>query len=340
MLLANPQDAGLLKAFTADSESAFNSVLERETAVSGASKASGAKAIDEAVDFGFDSASSAASQSSAPAGAADALSLLLKGSGSSSSASAQESRSEPAALNKVVQLTGFSDTIYAETYVQVRQKEIFLDLLLVNQTEETLQAVSLDLNCSGDLKLTEKPPTLTLPPFSFASAKAVVRVTATNHGQIFGCISFLSGPTGQEADSVILAEIKIDVLEYVQPASLPESRFRDQWVLLEWENKISIKVPQLGLRQFMDFLMAAGHLTAITPNAGLEAGAAFLACNLYARSIFDEEILANICLEHTSNGQGSDGDLIKGHLRLRSKTQGLAVAYGDKLNLLIQQLGK
>lgn len=37
-------------------------------------------------------------------------------------------------LNKVSQLTGFSDPVYAEAYVHVNQYDIVLDVLIVNQT--------------------------------------------------------------------------------------------------------------------------------------------------------------------------------------------------------------
>lgn len=40
-------------------------------------------------------------------------------------------------LNKVTQLTGFSDPVYAEAYVHVNQYDIVLDVLIVNQTGET-----------------------------------------------------------------------------------------------------------------------------------------------------------------------------------------------------------
>ena len=49
----------------------------------------------------------------------------------------------PNALSKVTQLTGFSDPVYAEALVHVNQYDIVLDVLIVNQTEDTLQ------NCHG-----------------------------------------------------------------------------------------------------------------------------------------------------------------------------------------------
>ena len=42
-------------------------------------------------------------------------------------------------LNKVEQLTGFSDPVYAEAFVNVNQYDIVLDVLVVNQTADTLQ---------------------------------------------------------------------------------------------------------------------------------------------------------------------------------------------------------
>lgn len=47
---------------------------------------------------------------------------------------------------------------------------------------------------------------------------------------------------------------------------------------------------------------------------------------MYARSIFGEDALANICLE-------KQGESITGHIRIRSKTQGIALSLGDKITL-------
>ena len=52
-------------------------------------------------------------------------------------------------LNKVTQLTGFSDPVYAEAYVNVNQYDIVLDVLIVNQTTDTLQNLTLELATLG-----------------------------------------------------------------------------------------------------------------------------------------------------------------------------------------------
>ena len=49
----------------------------------------------------------------------------------------------------MVQLTGFSDPVYAEAYVNVNQYDIVLDVLVVNQTPDTLQGLALELATLG-----------------------------------------------------------------------------------------------------------------------------------------------------------------------------------------------
>ena len=58
---------------------------------------------------------------------------------------------------QVTQLTGLSDPVYSEAYVNVNQYDIVLDVLIVNQTRDTLQNCTLELATLGDLKLVEKP---------------------------------------------------------------------------------------------------------------------------------------------------------------------------------------
>ena len=50
----------------------------------------------------------------------------------------------------MTQLTGFSDPVYAEAYVHVNQYDIVLDVLVVNQTSDTLQNCTLELATLGE----------------------------------------------------------------------------------------------------------------------------------------------------------------------------------------------
>lgn len=55
-------------------------------------------------------------------------------------------------------------------------------------------------------------------------------------------------------------------------------------------------------------------------------GSNFLAANLYARSVFSEDALVNVSVEKKED---SDGKL-SGYIRIRSKTQGIALSLGDR----------
>ena len=50
------------------------------------------------------------------------------------------------------------------------------DVLLVNQTSNTLQNLCLDFATLGDLKLVERPGVYTIAPHGFQSIKATIKV--------------------------------------------------------------------------------------------------------------------------------------------------------------------
>lgn len=110
------------------------------------------------------------------------LSFLFPASGNTDTSSPNSK------LNKVTQLTGFSDPVYAEAYVHVNQYDIVLDVLIVNQTSDTLQNCTLELATLGDLKLVERPHPVVLAPHDFCNIKANVKVSSTENGIIFGNI--------------------------------------------------------------------------------------------------------------------------------------------------------
>lgn len=67
-------------------------------------------------------------------------------------------------------------------------------------------------------------------------------------------------------------------------------------------------------------------MNCLTPDHALSGDCGFLAANMHARSIFGEDALANICLEKVEGK-------VTGHIRIRSKTQGIALSLGDKITL-------
>eukprot|EP00054_Salpingoeca_dolichothecata_P011315 m.62853 g.62853 ORF g.62853 m.62853 type:complete len:943 (-) comp19406_c0_seq3:1913-4741(-) len=230
-------------------------------------------------------------------------------------------------LNKVFQLSGFSDPVYAEAYVHVHQYDIMLDVLVVNQTSDTLQNLTLELATLGDLKLTEKPGQHTIGPHDFCNIKANVKVSSTETGIIFGNIVYDVSGAASDRNCVVLNDIHIDIMDYITPAFCTDVEFRSMWAEFEWENKVAVRTSIPTLRGFLDHLMACTNMRCLTPPSALEGDCAFLAANLYARSVFGEDALANLSIEKTSDGQ------VTGHIRIRSKTQGIALSLGDKITL-------
>ncbi|KAG9054126.1 coatomer subunit beta [Serendipita sp. 407] len=140
-------------------------------------------------------------------------------------------------LSSVIQLTGFSDPVYAEAYVKVHGFDILLDVLIVNQTTTTMQNLCLEFATLGDLKLVERPSTHTLGPHSFHSVKTSIKVSSTESGVIFGNIIWESGTT---ETCVVLSDIHIDIMDYIKPATCTETQFRSMWTEFEWENRVNV----------------------------------------------------------------------------------------------------
>ncbi|KAL2795734.1 adaptin N terminal region-domain-containing protein [Aspergillus keveii] len=226
-------------------------------------------------------------------------------------------------LSRVVQLTGFSDAVYAEAYVTVHQFDIVLDVLLVNQTLETLQNLSVEFATLGDLKVVERPSTHNLGPRDFLNVQATVKVSSTDTGVIFGNIVY-DGASSTETHVVILNDIHADIMDYIQPAHCTETQFRTMWTEFEWENKVNINSKAKTLREFLKQLMESTNMACLTPEGSLLGDCQFLSANLYARSVFGEDALANLSIEK----EGEDGP-ITGFVRIRSRSQGLALSLGS-----------
>ena len=188
-------------------------------------------------------------------------------------------------LSRVVQLTGFSDPVYAEAYVQVHQFDIILDVLLVNQTTETLQNLSVEFATLGDLKVVERPLTQSLAAHDFLNVQSTIKVSSTDTGVIFGNVVY-DGPSSTESNVVILNDLHVDIMDYIQPATCTETQFRTMWTEFEWENKVNINSKAKSLRAFLEQMMASTNMTCLTPEASLQGDCQFLSANLYARSVF------------------------------------------------------
>lgn len=233
-------------------------------------------------------------------------------------------------LNKVTQLTGFSDPVYAEAYVHVNQYDIVLDVLIVNQTGSTLQNCTLELATLGDLKLVERPQPVVLAPKDFCNIKANVKVASTENGIIFGNIVYDVSGAASDRYVVVLNDIHIDIMDYIVPASCTDTEFRQMWAEFEWENKVSVYTNLTDLHEYLNHLLKSTNMKCLTPVKALSGQCGFMAANMYARSIFGEDALANLSIEKPYNKPDAP---VTGHIRIRAKSQGMALSLGDKINM-------
>lgn len=232
-------------------------------------------------------------------------------------------KSSTSQLDKIVPLTGFSDPVYAEASIQVHQFDVVLDVLVVNQTTETLRNLSVEFATLGDLKVVDKPSTTNVGPHGFHKVTTTIKVTSADTGVIFGNIVY-EGHHSDKSTIVILSDVHVDIMDYIKPASCSEVSFRKMWNEFEWENKITIKSKLSSLESFLQSVLKETNMKCLTPGAVGGEECQFLSANLYAKSSFGEDALANLCIEKKNGG-------ITGHVRIRSKGQGLALSMGDKV---------
>lgn len=241
------------------------------------------------------------------------LTQALAGRTGSSEASASANK-----LNKVTQLTGFSDPVYAEAYVHVNQYDIVLDVLIVNQTNDTLQNCTLEIATLGDLKLVEKPQPVVLAPKDFCNIKANVKVASTENGIIFGNIVYDVTGAASDRNVVVLNDIHIDIMDYIIPAACTDTEFRQMWAEFEWENKVSVNTTITDLADYLKHLVRSTNMKCLTPEKALSGQCGFMAANMYAKSIFGEDALANLSIEKPHNKPEAP---VAGHIRIRAKSQ-------------------
>lgn len=228
-------------------------------------------------------------------------------------------------LSHVYQLSGFADPVYAEAFVTVHDYDIVLEILLINRTPNTLANLTVELSTMGDLKIVERPQAHTVGPLDQLTIRASIKVSSTETGHIFGTIVYEDTST-MEKGYINLNDIHMDIMDYIRPAVCTDEAFRAFWAEFEWENKVAIQTQITDLHQFLDHIVNSTNMTCLTPHNSSEQGS-FLAANLYARSVFGEDALVNVSVEKKDDNDGK----LSGYIRIRSKTQGIALSLGDRI---------
>ncbi|ODV92275.1 hypothetical protein CANCADRAFT_84497 [Tortispora caseinolytica NRRL Y-17796] len=249
------------------------------------------------------------------------------GSGDDSSADVME-------LQGVVPLTGYSDPIYAEASIRKYQFDIYLDILMVNQTMETKRNVTVDLEAVGDLKILGNCAPENIGPHDFHSIQMNVKVNSAETGVLFGTITY-DGVSANDIGMITLNDVQVDIMDYIHPGSISDAEFRSKWTEFEWENNVDVTATNYKtLYDYLQSLQKVVNMQCLTSKHGLQTESRFLSANLYAQSSFGDDALANVSLQREDDGS------ISGHIRVRCKSQGLALLIGEKISASKSQAKK
>jgi len=232
-------------------------------------------------------------------------------------------------LNHVYQLSGFADPVYAEALVTVHDYDIVLEILIINRTPNTLSNLTVELSTMGDMKIVERPQSHTIGPLDQINIRASIKVSSTETGHIFGTIVYEDSSVNNEKRYINLNDIHMDIMDYIRPAGgCTDEMFRSMWAEFEWENKVAISTSITSLHGFLNHIVTSTNMSCLTQHdkEKTEQGS-FLAANLYARSVFGEDALVNVSVEKKDDNDGK----LAGYIRIRSKTQGIALSLGDRI---------
>ena len=152
-----------------------------------------------------------------------------------------------------------------------------------------------------------------------------LQVSSTETGVIFGSIVYEQGGASS-SHVVVLSDIHIDIMDYIAPAPCADVTFRNFWAEFEWENKVAVNTDLTEPKDFLDHIVKETNMKCLNPPSSLAGDCGYLSANLYARSVFGEDALVNLSVEKT-NGR------LVGFLRIRAKSQGIALSLGDKITL-------
>lgn len=82
--------------------------------------------------------------------------------------------------------------------------------------------------------------------------------------------------------------------------------------------QVSVNTNLTDLHEYLKHLLATTNMKCLTPEKALCGQCGFMAANVYARSIFGEDALANLSIEKPF---GKPDAPVTGHIRIRAKSQ-------------------
>lgn len=234
---------------------------------------------------------------------------------------AQDQRKVTSKLKNLVQLTGYSDPIYAECTFKFTKYNIDLEVFLLNRTDSILKNVNINFFSTvknkdmQNLRLLEKVKLPYLMPGENTSVFKSLKYNVNKEFQFFGDISFENN-AGIPMGNIRTSNINFNILEFLEAHKISTRRFRHLWQICEWENKVKIKTKQRDVASFIQIMKRKLSLTEVA-ELRIEHSV-YSTFSMYSRFCLGKDLLINFCIEKMAKG-------FEGHIRLRSQNMGLVV---------------
>ncbi|GAA6081576.1 coatomer subunit beta, partial [Tachysurus ichikawai] len=68
-----------------------------------------------------------------------------------------------------------------------------------------------------------------------------------------------------DRNCVVLSDIHIDIMDYIQPASCTDAEFRQMWAEFEWENKVTVNTNITELNDYLHHILSSTNMKCLTP---------------------------------------------------------------------------
>eukprot|EP00828_Plagiopyla_frontata_P007918 TRINITY_DN1383_c0_g1_i7.p1 TRINITY_DN1383_c0_g1~~TRINITY_DN1383_c0_g1_i7.p1 ORF type:complete len:335 (-),score=62.20 TRINITY_DN1383_c0_g1_i7:149-1153(-) len=228
-------------------------------------------------------------------------------------------------LQNMIQLTSYSDPIYAEAFVDSHKYDITFEILLINRTNQALQNVSIEFSTQGELEIIEKPAAIVLNPYQQAEVKTTIKLASSEAGLVFASIN-CENRAGIPQAYLITNEIYIDMTTFIYPEAIDLPEFRVKWQKYEWENRVTISTHFDDPVKYIQYIAKEFNMYVLTKLKNLN-GSKYVSANLYACTQQSNDFLMNISIEHCE-------DKLSGFIRIRSQVKSIVLNLGEKLKYL------
>eukprot|EP00375_Theileria_parva_P003525 XP_766208.1 coatomer beta subunit [Theileria parva strain Muguga] len=239
--------------------------------------------------------------------------------------------------HKIHQFTSLTDPLYVEGYIKLIGNKLYFNMLIENKSTEVLQNITLDLSTGTHMQLATSRKLITLSPRQQVKTQVKFRIDSSTDETVYGYVYYSTSSTIL-LQCLSFNPIHISLYDFIQRNKISGAQFRTFWNDFQWENVIKLCDVRVTPTQLLNSLLNYTHMSIITDDTEFgistdlsteeerveedlgEIGMkllneSFLSINLFLKTIFDEEAIANLSLVKRPNNTYS------GCFRIRSREQ-------------------